>query len=146
VPPLWIELHHLPEQRRALQFVRKKLRPNNFPHHGQKRRRPVNWLRKKTPATMEPVIDRKALIEAQYQQAEQEYRAACKNLNAFMVLHPDRVSLRENRVFINVNHMANESPERRRLETIRREKLATRNDLLAQRAVLVTQGVHHAKA
>jgi hypothetical protein len=108
----------------------------------------MKWFTQISTATIEPpppltAAQRLTLVNAEYRAAEKAYNEACKNLQTYLAAHPDRVSLRENRVFVGVNCMHTQPIERKRLETIRREKLATRNDLLAERAVLLTQGVHH---
>ena len=101
-----------------------------------------NWFRGKSAASIEPpVIDRKAAVESAFQQAEADYRQACRALADYLVVHPDRISLRGDRLFVQVNAMHTQPVERKRLETMRREKLARRNELLAERAE-VLQGAN----
>jgi len=105
----------------------------------------VNWFRRK-PATIEPppltAEQRLTLVNEKYRAAEKAYDEACKDLQKYLTQHPDRVSLRGDRLFVQVNVMHTQPVERKRLETMRREKLARRNELLSERAE-VLQGAHH---
>lgn len=110
----------------------------------------MNWFRRKPATTEAPPpltpAERWELVNEEYRAAEKAYNEACQELQKYLSQHPDRISMFNSKVFIAVNAMRDEDPQRRRLEKNRMEKLSRRNSFLARRAELLTQGVHHEQA